>query len=190
MTIYRVTINSSTPCIISSSKVFPFSLVCPDPSCWMLSCCTQKSGDHLFHWRVRLVHPFFIVIVAVLHVCCLCEENNSFHFLPNYEPSILKWEVGSRLSTNFATFSLCLSLLPSPNGPWCLWVWDFSGVLGKNQLFCITHYLSLCTHELGNAIKLIYFSVLICAGYFLCFHHQTLRHWITAEHWLPYPFTL
>lgn len=133
---------------------------------------------------------FFFLIMAVLHVCCLCDESNSSHFLPNYEPSILKWEVGSRLSTSFTTFSLCLSLLPSPNGPWCLWVWDFSGVLGKNQLLCITHYLSLCTHESGNAIKLIYFSVLICAGCFLCFHHQTLRHWITAEHWLPNPFSL
>lgn len=132
----------------------------------------------------------FLLITAVLHVCSLCDESNSSHFLPNYKPSILTWEMGSRLSTNFTTFSLCLSLLPSPNRPWCLWVWDLSGVLGKNQLLCIIHYLSLCTHESGSAIKLIYFSVLICTGYFLGFHHQTLRHWITAEHWLPYPSTL
>ena len=50
--------NSSTPWIIYSSKVFPFSLVCSDPSCWTLSSHSQRSGDHLFPWRVRLVHPF------------------------------------------------------------------------------------------------------------------------------------
>lgn len=50
--------NSSTPCIISSSKVFLFLLFVLILHVWMLSCYTQKSGDHLFHWRVRLVHPF------------------------------------------------------------------------------------------------------------------------------------
>lgn len=101
--------NSSTPCIISSSKVFPFSLVCPDPSCWMLSCYTQKSGDHLFHWRVRLVHPFFSLWLSSMSAASVMKATPPTFF---QIMSLLFWS--GRWGPDFQPVSLHLaSVCPS-----------------------------------------------------------------------------
>ena len=92
--------NSSAPCIISSSKVFLFFLFV---LVFHVGCYPQRSGNHLFTFKSKTCSSFFL-IMTILHVCCLCDESNSSQFLPNFEPSVLKWEMGWVAAASYPDF--------------------------------------------------------------------------------------
>lgn len=86
----------------------------------------------------------------------------------------------SRLSTNSTIFSLCLSLLPSTNGAWYFWVWNLSGVLGKNHLLFITLHWWIIPHNTKMPVCLSWSALGISS---VCSYHLALRYWLTSKHW-------
>ena len=68
-----------------------------------VGCYPQRSGNHLFTFKSKTCSSFFL-IMTILHVCCLCDESNSSQFLPNFEPSVLKWEMGWVAAASYPDF--------------------------------------------------------------------------------------